>query len=376
MNEEDNSLALLPNGFADLLPPFAEGEAMAIRILMDKFSSFGYRRIKPPLLEFEDSLLGARIGALLANDTFRLMDPVSHRMLGLRSDITAQISRIVSSRLKSEPRPLRLAYASDVLRTKVSQMRSERQFMQVGCELIGNIQSCDSDVEICVMAVLGLKSLGIKDITLDLTIPDFVSHLLNDIDDDIGVDDIVKAVSQRDMDALIALGNPSAELIAKAMSASGAASCAISGLENIGVDDYLRGRIAYLSNICAGIKNAMADLGIDDVSLTIDVLENTGFEYHKNMGFTLFSSGVSGELGRGGRYDIYGEAARGFTIYMDMVSPLCDDFVEKDTVFISNKEPWNVISDLQNEGWVVVRGVSPNNGCRHIYEDGRVKEIS
>ncbi len=377
MTQKDNSLALLPNGFADLLPPFAEGEARAIQILMDKFTSFGYLRIKPPLLEFEDSLLAAGLGEHLAHDTFRLMDPVSSRMLGVRSDCTAQVSRIVSSRLENEPRPLRLTYANDVLRTKGSQMRTERQFTQVGCELIGSVDVCESDIEICVLAILGLKSLGVKDITLDLTIPRFISHLTND-------GDILKAVKSRDMNALLAVGGDSSEIIAQAMDASGAADTAIAAIDKINLDKELRASFDNLKDVCAGVEKAMAELEINDVSLSIDLIEQVGFEYHNTIGFTLFAQGLSGELGRGGRYDVHfgqneiNEMARGFTIYMDMVARLSTPPLEKDRVFVRSKEPWSLVLDLQDKGWVVVRGVGdgaqPKN-CSHIYEDGKIKEF-
>ena len=84
------SRALLPSGFSDLLSPHAGQEADAMTNLMSTFKKFGYDRVKPPLLEFEDSLFAPGPGASLREDTFRVMDPISHRMMGVRSDITAR----------------------------------------------------------------------------------------------------------------------------------------------------------------------------------------------------------------------------------------------------------------------------------------------
>ena len=81
------SRALLPAGFADLLPPEAGFEAATVERLMAAFAAQGYARVKPPLVEFEDSLLGGS-GAAMARHSFRLMDPVSQRMLALRPDMT------------------------------------------------------------------------------------------------------------------------------------------------------------------------------------------------------------------------------------------------------------------------------------------------
>ncbi len=105
--------ALLPAGLRDLLPPEAETKAAAVETLMEVFASHGYQRVKPPLLEFEDSLL-AGSGAAVAEQTFRLMDPDSQRMMGLRADTTPQVARIATTRLAHAPRPLRLSYAGPV----------------------------------------------------------------------------------------------------------------------------------------------------------------------------------------------------------------------------------------------------------------------
>src|SRR6188768_3085744 len=106
-----DSNALLPNGMMDRMPDDAEREAG--QKLQSIFARFGYRLVNPPLLEFEDTLLAEGAGQALSTNTFRLMDPVSQRMMALRSDTTAQIARISASRLKNSPRPLRLAYIAD-----------------------------------------------------------------------------------------------------------------------------------------------------------------------------------------------------------------------------------------------------------------------
>ncbi|MCT6855268.1 MAG: ATP phosphoribosyltransferase regulatory subunit, partial [Bombella apis] len=85
--------ALLPMGFVDLLPAEAEAEARGLAAVMDVFSCHGYERVRPPLLEFEASLLSGS-GAALAEQSFRLLDPSSHRMMALRPDMTTQIARI------------------------------------------------------------------------------------------------------------------------------------------------------------------------------------------------------------------------------------------------------------------------------------------
>ena len=131
------NLALLPAGLRDLLPPDAEVEAAAVEAMMGCFAAHGYQRIRPPLLEFEDSLL-AGSGAAVAEQTFRLMDPVSQRMMGLRADTTPQVARIATTRLAGAPRPLRLSYAGQCLRVRGHHLAPDRQVAQAGIELIGS----------------------------------------------------------------------------------------------------------------------------------------------------------------------------------------------------------------------------------------------
>src|SRR3954453_1221955 len=128
--------ALLPAGLYDLLPPEAEVEAAVTGRLIGVLASYGYERVQPPLVEFEETLLSGA-GSTMASDTFRTMDPISHRMVALRADMTPQIARIAATRLPHRPRPLLLSYAGQVLRVRATQMRPERQFGQVGAELIG-----------------------------------------------------------------------------------------------------------------------------------------------------------------------------------------------------------------------------------------------
>src|SRR5256714_4714285 len=151
--------ALLPAGMHDLLPPEAEIEAQVVAQLMTILAAHGYERVKPPLVEFEDTLFSGAGGAM-ATATFRMMDPISHRMIGVRADMTPQIARIAATRLGNAPRPLRLSYAGQVLRVKGSEIRPERQIGQVGGELIGS-ESSAADIEAIAVAGEALAALGV-----------------------------------------------------------------------------------------------------------------------------------------------------------------------------------------------------------------------
>src|SRR5262249_33105685 len=125
--------------------------------------------------EFEDSLLSGS-GAAMRPHTFRLMDPVSQRMMGLRADMTLQVARIAATRLGNAARPLRLCYAGQVLRVKGDDLRPERQFGQVGAELIGS-NLASADAEAVLLAATSVAGLGIKAVSVDLSVPALVPAL-------------------------------------------------------------------------------------------------------------------------------------------------------------------------------------------------------
>ena len=291
MNKQSKSQGLLPKGFEDLLFADAEDEAQAISALMAVFGGAGYQRIKPPLMEFEESMLSDGPGSALVDQTFRVMDKETGKMLALRSDITAQIARIVSSRLNDATRPLRLSYANDVVRMSGSQQRTLRQFCQVGCELIGDETDANLE-EVIALATKGLKALGIADISFDFALPCIFDEILK-----------VSGVSREDIDPLRS-------------KLSGEAGRAVGALKELELPDAAVKDVKRLEAILA--SDALQ--GLKDVSFTVDPLETKGFEYHKGIAFTIFAKNVNGELGRGGAYALGSEPlASGFTLYMDTV---------------------------------------------------------
>ncbi len=352
---------LLPNGLLDLLPQQAEAEAHTIDLFMKSFAAFGYRRVKPPLVEFEESLLGAGPGQSLARQTFRMMDPVSGRMMGVRADVTAQIARIATSRLGEEARPLRLSYAADVLRVNGTQLRPERQFCQVGCELIG-VDSIVTDVEIPLVALKALSDAGIKNLSVDLTLPTLIINLYNGTDTHDGdratLDDLIE---KRDRDAIAALGTRVSALIVQLMDHEGEAGSTKDALGKIALPSKAKADIEKLLTVAKDLRAALDVYGLSDVQITIDPLERRGFEYQTGTSFTLFARGASGELGRGGRYDVDGrglrkaETATGFTLYMDTIMKVVPAVPAPKAQTVDEAASWKDIKFLQDQGINVSR---------------------
>jgi len=317
-----NPPSLLPNGIKDLLYPTAEYEAAIIQKCMDVFGAFGYNRVKPPLIEFEDSLLGSGPGAALSNQTFRAMDPISGKMLGFRADTTAQIARLAGSRLGGEARPLRLSYAAEILRVNGSALRPDRQFCQVGCELIG-ASSAKDDAEVMLMALKSLHDCGSKNLSIDLTIPSLIDEIYaaHDVAGDVRAA-FDALLQKRDRDGIEDMAHAASADLMALLDASGKANEAFAALNDLHLNDATAGSIkslvAVYEELCAALKAYELE---SLVSITVDLIERRGFGYQTGVSFTVFSKDVRGELGRGGRYQLNddkdSETATGFTLYMD-----------------------------------------------------------
>ena len=355
MNDR-NHTALLPAGLRDVLPPDAEHEARVVARVLDYVASRGYERVQPPLVEFEDGLL-AGAGAAMAAQIFRLMDPVSQRMMGVRADTTPQIARIAVTRLARAPRPLRLSYAGQVLRVQGSQLRPERQFNQVGLELIGSAAP-EADAEVIVLAAESLGMAGVDTATVDLNLPTLVPAVCEGLGIDSETErDIRAALDRKDTAAVAALGGPAAEILGAMLDAAGPQKEARRSLGRIDLPP----RAADLRDHLSAIVDLVTQLK-SELDLTIDPVEHRGFEYQTGVSFTLFALGTRGPLGRGGRYrvgDSPGEAATGFTLFMDTVLRALPPPPRARRVFVPTDVPGAAVARLQGDGWVTVASLEP-----------------
>jgi ATP phosphoribosyltransferase regulatory subunit len=377
--------ALLPTGLTDLLPPDADREDSITRVLLDRFTTYGYQRVKPPLLEFEDGLIDG-VGASHAEQTFRVMDPASQRMLGVRADITPQIARITSTRLAAAPRPLRLCYAGEVMRLKGSQVRAERQFRQIGVELIGSAHASTGDAEVIVLAAEGVAEVGIDRLSVDINIPSLARITCAGLGvTEVALQGLQGAIDRKDPAALTALGEAAgigdaARILVQLLEATGPAEDGLKTLADLDLPDEAAALTTRLAEVVALVRaNAPA------LTLTIDPMESRGFAYHTGISFTLFAVGASGELGSGGRYlTSGGEPATGFTLFTDRLLRACPDATPIEPVFVPVEAPPDVAAALRADGKIVIKGlVSTDNdmeearrlGCAHLWRDGTVTPI-
>jgi len=361
--------ALLPAGLRDILPPDAQIEADVVERLMAVLASHGFERVKPPMVEFESSLLGGP-GAAMAQDTFRLMDPISQRMVGVRADMTLQIARIATTRLVKLPRPLRLSYAGQVLRVRGTQLRPERQFGQIGAELIGS-DAASADAELVSLAAVALGAVGVDGLSVDLTLPPLVPLILAELKVKPAAAAALRdALDHKDAAAIDAIGGPEAALLGRLMAAAGPADRALERMARVALPGAAATEMARLAEIVGLIRAANPDL-----SLTIDPVENRGFEYHTGLSFTLFARGIRGELGRGGRYLAGGtggveasplkgvatasEPATGFTLYTDTVLRAVPPAPPLRRVYLPQGTSADAGERLREAGWTTIAGLAP-----------------
>lgn len=370
--------ALLPEGLRDDLPPWAEHEAQMTDRLMKKVGCYGYERVAPPLVEFEDSLL-AFSGKTQMDAMFRVLDPASGKMMAVRSDLTLQVARIATDRLGGQVRPLRLSYAGHVLRVKGTQLRPSRQFRQAGVELIGSDELA-ADIEVILLAAEALRDLGIEGLSVDLVSPTLVTALAGQLGlTDEAARNAQHALDAKDAAALLEFPPEARLLLGEVMDAAGSAQRVLPRLVALA----LKGEAAEKRDRLVNLARALLARD-DDLVVTIDAGERRGFEYQTGIGFAFFARGGHGELGRGGRYlverpDGTKESAVGFSMYLDSLLRAAPGPQTVPRLYLPFGTDLSECRRLRDIGWRTVQGLCPTDnifetarseGCSHVYDKG------
>ena len=372
--------ALLPAGLEDLLPPEADQEDAMVRLLSDNFTSYGYQRVKPPLLEFEDSLLDG-IGEAVAGQTFRLMDPISQRMMGLRADITPQVARLAATRLQDAPRPLRLMYVGEVFRVKGEQLRTNREISTIGVELIGAARAAKADAEVILLAAESVIALGVDSLSVDINVPPLARMICDHFDVSVKTsEELLNALNRKDANTIEKVSGQAAVFLLGLLDAAGPANVSLTKLEQL----ELPGESGLLGKRLKEVVGLILEEA-PNLNVTVDPADSRGFEYHTGISFALFARNSRVELGIGGRYLTAGdEPATGFTLSTDIVMeaaalpPLAKRlYVPFGTVSKTRKQ-------LQGSGWVTVNGLIPEKDllaegvrmqCSHIWLENKIQRL-
>src|SRR4249919_2867945 len=195
---------LLPEHIEDVLPPEARLIEALSRAILDLFETHGYELVAPPLLEYIESLLSGT-GRDLDLATFKLVDQLSGRLIGLRADHTPQVARI-DAHLLNRQGVTRLCYCGSVLHTVPAGMTKMREPIQIGAELYGHA-GIEADVEVVRLMVDALKAAAIGSLHIDLGHPGVYRSLVEGSDR--GAEEaeaLFHAVQQKDTPAAEELG--------------------------------------------------------------------------------------------------------------------------------------------------------------------------
>lgn len=356
---------LLPEGLEDRLPQSMAAAARIEHAVLATLHAHGYDRVRPPLVEFERSLV-RRMAGLETRHLFRFVDPRSLAMLALRSDITPQIGRIAATGLADAPRPLRLSYAGQVARMVGDQLDHRRENLQLGAELVGS-DSAAAAGEIADLAIASLEAAGVRGLSMDFTLPDLVDTLAAG-QWPLGSD--AREAVRRELDTKDAGGLVEAGGAAylPLLYAAGPFEEALARLAGLDAGGALSSRIAGLGQIAARVAGR--------ARATLDPTERHGFEYQTWFGFTLYADSVRGALGRGGTYVIRGtdEPATGFSLYPEaLVEAVKGEERLGDSVFLPLGHDAAAAARLRAAGWRTRAALSEADdaaklGCSHRLE--------
>ncbi len=349
---------LLPENIADVLPLEARKIENLRRLILDNFRLYGYELVMPPMLEYLESLL-VGVGQHTDLRTFKLVDQLSGRTLGIRADMTTQVARIDAHLLNRES-VTRLCYVGSVLHTRQSGLHATREPLQIGAEIYGHL-GLEADVEIQELLLATLALAGITQVRLDLCHVGILRTIIaGDAAAKVNEVELVALLEAKDLPGLRTISvNYKPE--------TRAALLALPGL--YGDASFLKQARQVLPGLPA-IGKALDELetlaeaaGKDCV--TVDLADLRGYHYESGLIFAAYAPGLPNALARGGRYDVgvaFGRSrpATGFSMDLRELARLVPVAVRKSAIHA----PWGVdaglkekIVELRKAGEVVIQSL-------------------
>ena len=290
---------VLPDHIADVLPSEARHIEEIRRNLLDMARCYGYELVMPPLLEHLESLLTGT-GESLDLQTFKLVDQISGRMLGLRADSTPQVARI-DAHLLNRQGVARLCYCGPVLHTRPAAPHATREPLQLGAEIYGH-QGLEADLEILTLALDCLRAAKLRDFMVDLADVRIVNSLLSCAAlSPLETTEIHAALAVKDAAAIASIARRSDAAVRQ-------------GLQNLtrcyGDVQVLAQARAWLPDLPA-ISQALDQLQwlaghLEGSPVSFDLADLRGYEYYSGARFAVYAQGAPNALLRGGRYDAVG----------------------------------------------------------------------
>ena len=335
---------LLPEHIEDVLPEEARAMERLRRAILDLFESHGYELVAPPMLEYLESLLSGT-GRDLDLVTFKLVDQLSGRMMGVRADHTPQVARI-DAHLLNRQGVARMCYCGSVLHTVPAGMTKMREPIQIGAELYGHA-GIEADEEIVRLMIAALAAAGLARVHIDLGHPAIFRAMARAADAD-RLEELFHAVQQKDASA--------AGELAVLTSLNG-------GIEVIGRARSELPKLAQIARALDELDRLAARCTAPGVEVSVDLAELGGFNYESGLTFAAFAPGSPDAIARGGRYDEVGASfgrarpATGFTMDLRQLAGLAAPGARRGAILAPCAEDaalQQAIDRLRGEGEIVV----------------------
>ena len=361
---------ILPDHIADVLPSEARHIEELRRGLLDTACAYGYELVMPPLLEHLDSLLSGS-GEALDLLTFKLVDQLSGRTLGIRPDTTQQVARI-DAHLLNRKGVTRLCYCGPVMHAKPDRPHATREQLQFGAEIYGHA-GVEADIEVITLATETLRVAQLHDFSVDLADVRIVQRLLAGL--------LVDLPTLRRVHGALAVKDAS-ELAQLTKTFPQAQREGLAALLNLYGDiAVLDEAEKALANV-PGVSAVIADLRnlaqrVDSPSVTFDLADLRGYSYYSGMRFAIYAKGVTDALVRGGRYDEVGAAfgrsrpAVGFSLDIKQLVPV----VQSRPLKAAIRAPWVDKAELRS-AIARLRAVGETVVCALPGHDDEVDEFN
>lgn len=298
-----SSAWLLPEHIADVLPSQARRIEELRRALLDMARGYGFELVIPPLLEHLESLLSGT-GRELNLKTFKLVDQLSGRTLGLRADTTPQVARI-DAHLLNRNGVTRLAYCGPVLHTRPERLHATREPLQFGAEIYGHA-GLEAELEVIELALDGLRAAGIEAPVLDLGDARVLRGLLDGVALPADrLNDLTAALAHKDGEALSAvtagLQTAARQGFATLMRLYGGADVLAAARSQLPAHRLITAALDDLAWLASHVRRTHPQ-----VRVGFDLADMSGYAYYSGVRFALYGAGASDSLVRGGRYDEVG----------------------------------------------------------------------
>ena len=355
---------LLPESIEDILPLEARRIERLRRALLDEFVLHGYELVMPPLLEYVESLLTGS-GHDMDLRTFKLVDQLSGRTMGIRADITPQVARI-DAHLLNRKGVARLCYCGSVLHTLPSGLTATREPLQVGAEIYGHV-GIEADVEVVRLLAQALEIAGVKTSRIDLGHVGVFRALSARGGLEAELEQELFAVLQaKDMPDLRDLVMNVAEPVRSALLAL--PEC-YGGMEALQRALKLLPGDVEIAQAVQDLENLAAELV--DLPVSFDLADLRGYHYHSGVAFAAYCTGHPGAIALGGRYDKVGKAfgrgrpATGFSMDLRELSQLAAEPVLPRAILApagGNNGLRKAVAELRAEGNVVIEALPGHEG--------------